>query len=35
MKIRVEAPAEVRNFINQNELFSRSGDPLLKQKTNI
>ena len=27
MKLRVEAPAEVRNFINQNESFSRSGDP--------
>ena len=26
MKIRVEALAEVRNFINQNESFSRSGD---------
>ena len=27
MKIRVEAPAEVRNFMNQSESFSRSGDP--------
>ena len=27
MKIRVEAPAVVINFINQNESFSRSGDP--------
>ena len=26
MKIRVEALAEVRNFINQNESFSRSDD---------
>ena len=27
MKLCVEAPAEVCNFINQNESFSRSGDP--------
>ena len=27
MKLCVEAPAEVRNFINQNESFSRSGGP--------
>ena len=27
MKIPVEASAEVRNFINQKESFSRSGDP--------
>ena len=26
MKIRVEVPAEVHNFINQNKSFSRSGD---------
>ena len=27
MKIRVEAPAKVRNFINQNKSFSRSCNP--------
>ena len=27
MKIRVEAPAEVHNFINQNKSFSRSCNP--------
>ena len=27
MKMRVQAPAEVRNFINQNESFSRLADP--------
>ena len=27
MKLHVEAPAEVCNLINQNESFSRSGDP--------
>ena len=26
MKIRVEVPAEVHNFTNQNKSFSRSGD---------
>ena len=44
MKICLEVPAELHNFINQNKSFSRSGDPCRgeggnyiteKQKTSI